>query len=81
MASEVKVAQSCPTRWDPMDYIYSPWNSPGQNTGAGSRSLLQGIFLTQGLNPGLLLKYFGALTTHQAPCLFLSVKSGITVIY
>ena len=32
---------------------YSPWNSPGQNTGVGSLSLLQGIFPTQGLNPGL----------------------------
>ena len=30
-----------------------PWNSPDQNTGLGSRSLLQGIFPTQGLNPGL----------------------------
>jgi len=34
--------------------LYSSWNSPGQNTGVGSLSLLQGIFLTQGLNPGLL---------------------------
>ena len=34
--------------------LYSPWNSPGQNTGVGSLSLLQGIFLTQGSNPGLL---------------------------
>ena len=33
--------------------IYSPWNSPGQNTGIGSLSLLQGIFLTQQLKPGL----------------------------
>ena len=32
---------------------YSPWNSPGQNTGVGSLSLLQGIFPTQGLNPDL----------------------------
>ena len=31
--------------------LYSPWNSPGQNTGVGS--LLQGIFPTQGSNPGL----------------------------
>ena len=31
----------------------SPWNSPGQNTRVGSCSLLQGIFLTQGSNPGL----------------------------
>ena len=33
--------------------LYSPWNSPGQNTGVGSRSLLQGISPTQGWNPGL----------------------------
>ena len=33
--------------------LYSPWHSPGQNTGVGSLSLLQGIFPTQGLNPGL----------------------------
>ena len=30
-----------------------PWNSPGENTGMGSLSLLQGIFPTQGSNPGL----------------------------
>ena len=34
--------------------LYSPWNSPGQNTGTGSLSLLQGIFPTHGLNPSLL---------------------------
>ena len=34
--------------------LYSPWNSPGQNTGLGSLSFLQGIFSTQGSNPGLL---------------------------
>ena len=33
--------------------LYSPWSSQGQNTGVGSISLLQGIFLTQGSNPGL----------------------------
>ena len=33
--------------------FYSPSNSPGQNTGTGSLSLLQGIFPTQGSNPGL----------------------------
>ena len=33
--------------------IHSLWNSPGQNTGVGSLSLLQGIFPTQGSNPGL----------------------------
>ena len=44
----MKVAQLCQTLCDPMDC-----NSPGQNTGVGSCSLLQGIFLTQGSNPGL----------------------------
>ena len=34
--------------------LYSPWNSPGQHTGVGSLSLLQGIFPTQGSNSGLL---------------------------
>ena len=29
--------------------LYSPWNSPGHNTGVGSHSLLQRIFPTQGL--------------------------------
>ena len=29
--------------------LYRPWNSPGQNTGVGCFSLLQGIFPTQGL--------------------------------
>ena len=33
--------------------LYSPWNSPGQNTGIGSFSLLQWIFPTQESNPGL----------------------------
>ena len=34
--------------------LHNPWNSPGQNTGVGSLFLLQGIFPTQELNPGLL---------------------------
>ena len=33
--------------------LYSPCNSPGQNTGVSSLSLLQGIFPTQGSNPDL----------------------------
>ena len=33
--------------------LYSPWNSQVQNTGVGSLSLFQGIFPTQGSNPGL----------------------------
>ena len=34
--------------------LHSPGNSPGLNTGVCSLSLLQGIFPTQGSNPGLL---------------------------
>ena len=34
-------------------FEFWPWNSPGQNTRVGSFSLLQGIFPTQGSNPGL----------------------------
>ena len=34
--------------------LLSPWNSPGKNTGVGCHFLLQGIFPTQGSNPGLL---------------------------
>ena len=52
------VAQSCLTLCDPMDH--SPSGSsvqgefPGKNAGVGCHALLQGIFSTQGSNPGLL---------------------------
>ena len=42
----VEVTQSCPT-------LCGPKNSPDQNTGEGSHSLLQGTFPVQGSNPGL----------------------------
>ena len=51
------VVQLCPTLCDPLDC--SPpgssvnGDSPGKNTGVGCHALLQGIFPTQGLNPGL----------------------------
>ena len=34
--------------------LLCPWNFPGKDTGVGCHALLQGIFLTQGLNPCLL---------------------------
>ena len=52
IANEVKVAQSCLTLKP--HRLYSPWDSPGQNTGVDSLFLLQGIFLTQESNWGLL---------------------------
>ena len=44
----MKVTQLCPTLCDPMD---CPWNSPGQNTGVGSLSLLQGNLPNPGIEP------------------------------
>ena len=44
---------ACRIQWTKSLVGYSPWNSPSQNTGGGSCSLLQGIFPTQGLNLGL----------------------------
>ena len=51
----VKESESCPVMSDSLwpHGLYSPWNSSGQNMGVGSLSLLRGIFLTQGSNPGL----------------------------
>ena len=48
--------------------LYSPWNSPGQDTGVGSLSLLQGIFPTQGWNPGLpyCRRFFTSWATREA---------------
>ena len=34
--------------------LLGPWDFPGMNTGAGCHFLFQGIFPTQGSNPGLL---------------------------
>ena len=47
---QMPLLQLCSTLCDPMD---CPWRSPGQTTEMGSLSLLQGIFLAQGWNPGL----------------------------
>ena len=54
--SESEVAQSCRTLWTPMKPIrlLHPWDFPGKSTGLGCHLLLQGIFLTQGSNPGFL---------------------------
>ena len=46
-----KVSQSCPS-FRPHG-LQSPWSPPGQKTGVGSLSLLQGIFPTREFNTGL----------------------------
>ena len=54
-----EVTQSFPTLCDPMDGVtctrlLHPWDFLGKGTGVVCHFLLQGIFLTQGSNPGLL---------------------------
>ena len=50
-----KVSESCSAVSNSLwpHALYSPWNSPDQNTGVGRLSLRQGIFPTQGTNAGL----------------------------
>ena len=40
-------------------------DSPGKNTGMGYHALLQGIFPTQGLNPGSPALWVDSLLSHQ----------------
>ena len=53
---KVLVVQLCPTFCDLIDRRSPgcPWDFPGKATGVGCHFLPQGIFLTQGSNPGLL---------------------------
>ena len=55
--SESEVAQSCLTLCNPMDsnphQSPRPWDFLGKSMGVGCHFLLQGIFPTQGSNPGL----------------------------
>ena len=54
----------------------SPWNSPGQNAGVGSFSLLQGIFPTPGLRPGLShCRWILYQLSHQGVISFLILNS------
>ena len=55
------------------DRLLLPWNSPDKYTGVGCHFLLQGIFLTQGSNPGLLNLYH---LSHQG-----SLKKRVTVFF
>ena len=55
---QIQRPQSCPTLCDSIDcnppHSSVHGESPGRNTGVGCHPLLQRIFPTQGLNPGLL---------------------------
>ena len=58
--------------------LYSPWNSPGQNAGVGSLSLLQGIFPTQGPNSGSPTLQANSLPAEPPgkPCLWKLAKES-----
>ena len=45
--------------------LLPPWDSPGKSTGVGCHFLLQGIFLTQVSNPGLLHRHFNLWAPDQ----------------
>ena len=60
--------------------LLCPWNFLGTNTGAGCHFLLQGIFLTKGLNPHLLrLMYWqvdSLWLSHQETASFALMKNA-----
>ena len=58
--------------------LYSPQNSPGQNTGVGSHSLLQGIFPTQGSNPVLPVQGSNLGPLNLSHCTIREVPHGIS---
>ena len=69
------VAKSCMTLLQPHGLwptrLLCPWDFPGKNTGVGCHFLLQGIFLTQGSNPGVLHWQVDSLPLSHlgSPCL------------
>ena len=71
------VAKSCPTLCSSMDCSMPGSSvhetSPGKNSGVGSHSLFQGIFLTQGSNPCLLHSgiFFTVWATREAKWTYL----------
>ena len=66
LVSLLSCVQLFVTSWTVAHQFLCPWNSPGKNIGMGSHSLLQEIFLTQGLDPGLLYcRQILYLLSHQ----------------
>ena len=70
--------------------LLCPWDSPGKNSAVGNHSQLQGIFLTQGSNPGLLhcrhilyhLSYQGSPFCREQKCVPLGdVHTYVYIMY
>ena len=64
---------------NPMDLC--PWDFPGKNTGVSCHALLQGIFLAQGSNPGLLTSpaLAGGFYIYAHVCMYVSFYLCISV--
>ena len=64
--------------------LHCPWNFPGNSTGVDCHFLLQGIFLTQGLNPGLphCRQTLNLLSQTSLSCIKLKIqlKLSLTII-
>ena len=62
---------------------YSPWNTPGQDTGLGSRSFLQRFFSTQGLKPGLphCRQILYPLSHQGSPINYVEKRKSLTQIF
>ena len=61
-----------------------PWDFPGKNTGVGCHFLLQGIFPTQGSNPGLLhllQRQEDSLPLHHVLAHWYSFQSVLLVLF
>ena len=82
MKVKALIVQLCPTLCDPLG-LYSPWNSPGQNTGVGSFSLLQGNLPNPGIEPRSLTLHADSLPSESQgkPLVFwmLSRKPGFSL--
>ena len=62
------------------DIIFCPWDFPGKNTRAGSHFLLQGIFPTKGLNPGLLhCRQILSHLSSMSGCIFSSLEMFLSL--
>ena len=63
--------------------LLNPWDFPGKSTGMGCHFLLQGIFLTQGSNPGLLHCRLYLLSHQGSPSgrRWLKSKHAFSIFY
>ena len=68
----------CPSELE-LTRLLCPWDFPGKSTGVGCHFLLQGIFPTQGLNPGLL--YYRQILyqlSHQRSPIHIGFPGGLS---